>query len=155
VSDGALAINGALTVHCLHYPLDTANGGLFSFWASGNNAQYALYITAGNSNLVYFAEHGAGTNITHDFQIAPPLGRLNLITLTRNSGGTVVNLYMNGVLSGNSPSGVLTQPDTPASSVLDLWFANATHRYLGDLVIQNVEQTASEVLAVATQVGVV
>lgn len=162
--DTELTILGALTCHqlvCVTAEPGTA-AWYFSFGAAGateaDNELYSLISQSGSDGdkFVYHSENGAGVDSNHAFDIVP-IKYWQLLTLTRNSAGTSVNLYVNGILSGASP-GSVTAPTGGTTALFTMHNPSSgtgsVASYVGDMVIQSEELSAAAVLAVAQQVGV-
>jgi hypothetical protein len=161
-----LTIIGALTVHQLVYgtpPVSSHNHALFAFSGPGgsepDNYLYMVWIQSGGAgeHLVGFTENGAGSTNSENFLINHVPGSWTLYTYTQDAAGTEVNLYINGILAGASP---LSQPAPTGGSTarFAMYAPNIANSgfegYVGDTVIQDVEMTPAEILAVAQQVGV-
>lgn len=155
--DSVLTITGALTLNVLAYfvaskaAVDTR---IVNFSLAGEteatNTLYQLLLMASTDRLRYFAEFGAGSNISLDLETPIVAGAWHLYTLTRSSGGTTMKLYIDGVqVFGGSPS---TAPTGGTTATLQVT-AELSGFYAG-IMISAEEATAATVLDQAKNVGV-
>lgn len=164
VHDDPLTILGALTCHQLVQVVAEPGTAAwyYSFGASGgtepDNELYSLISQSGSDGdkFVYHSENGAGVDSNFAFDLVPIKGWM-LLTLTRNAAGDTVRLYVNGALSGAGP-GAVTAPTGGGTSRFSMQNpasgSGSVASYVGDMVVQDVEMNAADILAVAQQVGV-
>jgi len=150
-----LQITGALTVHVLVYlndGLHSSSAYLAAFLGTGEteaaNILYALQI-ATDSTLEYIHEYGSGSNANAYPELSGITGKWSLLTMTRDAAGRVLVLYIDGEAVWTD-----TAASAPTGGTTGEFVSEDVQGYLGQIVIDADEQSASEVLAVAQQVGV-
>jgi len=158
-SSTLLQITTAVTVHSLMFFQDQepGSGGGYVFIYGGPvsdaseaiNFLYSLEIEP-SGLLNYLHESGVGTNREFNVEFTPPVGRWSLLSVTKDSAGTDVNVYWDGQLLGNQTVAAVATGGTTAEVQIMEFMG-----FIGGLVISEEEQTPTEVLAVAQQVGVV
>jgi len=160
--DSALNILGALTFHHLILQQSTSENGIFcGFLGNGapeaENYSYMLRTQSGTNKPQYYSEHGA--NIPSVFNTTVPIlpFRWALYTVTRDGSGNV-NFYVNGALGGQGNPASTTLPT--GGTTAKFYVGGGTDSigsitgFVGDTVVQNIEESAANVLAIAQQVGV-
>lgn len=156
-NDAALTITDALTINVLAYIIVgevAAEAKMLDFTISGEteatNTLYDLTLMPATNRLRYFAEFSTGSNIDLDLKTPVAVGAWHLYTMTRSFGGTVLNLYIDGVKTfGGAPS---TKPTGGTSAVLKR--VAALSGFYAGLMISAEEAIAATVLSQAKNVGV-
>lgn len=164
--DANLDITGAITVSCIvtftEIPASGSNFEYLYTYANTGETQAANYLhslgvcsfaSQAGAQLVMSWEHGAGVDVDVKSVSSVPIYRPLFVTVTRNSAGTSVSFYLNGVplltVTG------LTAPDTSGSPTEILTIGGDPTRaaptfqgraWLGSLHIENVELSAADVL---------
>lgn len=122
-SSAAYQYTGAMTAEIEYFneAVPTASRTLFSCAASGGteaaNELYRLYGVSSTSLITYAIEHGAGTAYTKALAAMMPVGTIQLLTLTRNTAGTTITLYLDGTQIATE---TVTAPTGGTSSQLTL-----------------------------------
>lgn len=124
-SDAAFRITGAISVIALVHVTATSTGGVIAACGvpgatAATNVLWALGLTNTTAAwLTYFAEFNTGSDVAYTIAGGhQPLGDWTAIGFTRNSAGTGVKIYQDGILQGTS--GVLAAPNNGGSSVLGI-----------------------------------
>lgn len=151
----ALAVTGEVSVLFWCSPESTTPSYSFiagytgSTEASADNALWVVYIRASGAIELY-QESGGGVDamVTSDTGLLQ-VGVKNFVAVTRDSAGTGVNMYVNGVLVHTGTAG--SAPDGGGSSVLHIGaFANDAEDYAGslwDLMVLDTELSAEQIKA--------
>lgn len=140
----ALRITGALTMECLCSHWDGTQRVIMGVnegptESEANNTLYQMTSIVTTGAISYFNEYGGGSNSQVDFDGILPVGKLHLVTVTRDVSGNV-NLYLNGDLID---TGATTPPTggTTANLFIGGYFA-AGNRWLG--LVNSCRITAEE-----------
>lgn len=150
IHDALLAIPGDVTIPILvHATTPTAAGDqiLVAFGdpatseLEADNVLYRVGLDQTTSEVEYFAEEGAGTDITHSHEVGMPIGGWHLVTIVRSSNDVI--LYIDGYQAGLDSSG-LNVPTGGGSATLTDIGVNFDG-YLGGLAIAASAATAEEV----------
>lgn len=149
-NDSELTITGGLTIHAqVFFNAEPASEQRIVRFDGGddtqaNNTLYQLSLSSSNT-FQYFAEEGAGNDITFDFGVGVTLGRWHLLTLVRTPRGQVT-LYIDGQQAGSS-STALAVPDGGTTSVIEIG-GGSFEGWIGGVIIAS---SASSATDVATQ----
>lgn len=169
-SSANLDIGGALTIEALICPLNltqssssdswlTQYAGIItlsdtSFSSPVSNARYQLATGLASASVAYlaYAHETAAPALASTFDTAPALpGLLQHLCVTRDSAGTAINIYVNGVLRKTD---TLSAGPGSAGDTLQIGTLNAnagagyTFRgWMGGLAVIDAELSAAQVLA--------
>lgn len=156
--DASLQILTALTLEAMVFPgaVHSADAYIASFNGSGDteavNILYNMMLTSGN-RLRYLHEAGAGVDHGITFNVSIPLGQWSHLAITRDSAGTGINAYVNGILRGSTTLGAA--PTGGGSSQLQVGqFIGGTFPFTGMLSSVKIiaaELNATQVLAEANR----
>jgi hypothetical protein len=155
--DANLLLQGELTVAFLIQMgrIETALRTIVQFGTAGEteatNVQYRVHVEAGNE-LAFYQENGAGVDDTAIFDRALKVGEIAHVCVTRDSAGTGVSLYVNGIARDTAT--MSNAPTGGGSGVLSIGgFPTVSNQYIGAMVstpaIWDSELTAAQVLALA------